>query len=326
MSALDTYLPSSSFSTLSKRAGIISTIRHFFSEKGILEVETPYLSQATVTDTHLCPFKTYLNDKNQNLALWLITSPEYHMKRLLAADSGPIFQLCRSFRNGERGCYHNPEFTMLEWYRPCYGMHELMFEVEELIKQVLMCKSARKFSYQEIFQQYLDIDPLDSNISQLIKAAEKNLKLNEVIDLNVEKDYDALLQLVFSIGIQPALGKNYPTFVYHFPASQAALSQMSKEDNRVAERFELYFKGIELANGSHELTEVCEHKKRFNYDNCKRQSLGLPRHPVDEQLIAALESGLPDCSGVALGVDRLVMLALGKNCLEKVISFTSDRA
>lgn len=245
------------------------------------------------------------------------------MKRLLAAGSGPIYQLCRSFRNEESGRYHNPEFTMLEWYRPHYDMYRLMNEVDDLLQQVLECESAETLSYQQAFIRHLDVDPLSADKTQLREVAAK-LDLSNVADN--EEDRDTLLQLLFAFGVEPHIGKERPVFVYHFPASQASLAQISTEDHRVAERFEVYYRGVELANGFHELTDAAEQRQRFEQDNRKRAAAGLPQQPIDEHLLAALEHGMPDSSGVALGVDRLIMLALSAERLSEVIAFSVDRA
>ena len=197
----------------------------------------------------------------------MMTSPEYHMKRLLAAGSGPIYQMGRSFRNEEAGRHHNPEFTMLEWYRPHYDMYRLMNEVDDLLQQVLDCESAETLSYQQAFLRHLDIDPLSAEKAQLREAAAK-LDLSNIAD--TEEDRDTLLQLLFTVGVEPHIGREKPAFVYHFPASQAALAEISTEDHRVAERFEVYFKGIELANGFRELTDGREQQQRFEQDNRKR--------------------------------------------------------
>ncbi|ATF94453.1 elongation factor P--(R)-beta-lysine ligase [Cedecea neteri] len=325
MSETATWQPSASIPNLLKRAAIMAEIRRFFADRGVLEVETPCMSQATVTDIHLVPFETRFvgPGHSQGINLYLMTSPEYHMKRLLAAGCGPVFQLCRSFRNEEMGRHHNPEFTMLEWYRPHYDMYRLMNEVDDLLQQVLECGAAESLSYQQVFQRHLDIDPLSADKTQLREAAAK-LDLSNIAD--TEEDRDTLLQLLFAMGVEPHIGKDKPTFVYHFPASQASLAQISTEDHRVAERFEVYFKGIELANGFHELTDAREQQQRFEQDNRKRAALGLPQQPVDMNLLAALEAGMPDSSGVALGVDRLIMLALGAESLSEVLAFTVDRA
>ncbi len=325
MSETATWQPSAPIPNLLKRAAVMAEIRRFFTDRGVLEVETPCMSQATVTDIHLFPFETRFvgPGHSQGLNLYLMTSPEYHMKRLLAAGCGPVFQLCRSFRNEEMGRHHNPEFTMLEWYRPCYDMYRLINEVDDLLQQVLECQPAESLSYQQAFQRHLDIDPLSADKAQLREVAAK-LDLSNIAD--TEEDRDTLLQLLFTMGVEPHIGKDRPTFIYHFPATQASLAQISPEDHRVAERFEVYYKGIELANGFHELTDAHEQRLRFEQDNRKRAARGLPQQPIDNNLLAALEAGLPDCSGVALGVDRVVMLALGAESIGEVIAFTVDRA
>jgi len=325
MSETAAWRPSASIPNLLKRAAIMAEIRRFFADRGVLEVETPCMSQATVTDVHLFPFKTRFvgPGHSQGLDLYLMTSPEYHMKRLLAAGCGPVFQLCRSFRNEEMGRHHNPEFTMLEWYRPHYDMYRLMNEVDDLLQQVLDCPAAESLSYQQAFQRHLDIDPLSADKQQLRDVAAK-LDLSNIADR--EEDRDTLLQLLFTMGVEPHIGKDRPAFVYHFPASQAALAQISTEDHRVAERFEVYFRGMELANGFHELTDAREQQQRFEQDNRKRAAMGLEQQPIDYNLLGALEAGFPDCSGVALGVDRLVMLALGAESLAEVLAFSVDRA
>lgn len=202
-------------------------------------------------------------------------------------------------------------------------MYRLINEVDDLLQQVLDCQPAESLSYQQAFQRHLEIDPLSADKTQLREAAAK-LDLSNIAD--TEEDRDTLLQLLFTMGVEPHIGKDRPTFIYHFPASQASLAQISTEDHRVAERFEVYYKGIELANGFHELTDAREQRQRFEQDNRKRAARGLPQQPIDHNLLAALEAGLPDCSGVALGVDRVVMLALGAESIGEVLSFTVDRA
>lgn len=324
MSDTASWQPSASIANLLKRAAIMAEIRRFFADRGVLEVDTPAMSQATVTDIHLFPFKTRFVGPGAaaGLDLYLMTSPEYHMKRLLAAGSGPIYQLCRSFRNEEAGRHHNPEFTMLEWYRPHYDMYRLMNEVDDLLQQVLECDSAETLSYQQAFIRHLEVDPLSADKTQLREVAAK-LGVGDLA--NAEEDRDTLLQLLFMLGVEPKIGQDKPAFVYHFPASQAALAEISTEDHRVAERFEVYFKGIELANGFRELTDSREQRQRFEQDNRRRAARGLPQQPIDTNLLDALASGMPESSGVALGVDRLVMLALKAEQLSDVIAFAVDR-
>lgn len=316
--------PSAPIENLRKRAVILTEIRRFFADRHVLEVETPAMSQASVTDVHLFSFQTQLISSGAAVGrtLYMMTSPEYHMKRLLAAGSGSIYQLGRSFRNEESGRLHNPEFTMLEWYRLDYDMMQLINEVDELLQRILDCDVAEKLSYQQVFRDYLAIDPLVANIQQLREAAAK-LNLN---DADKEEDPDTLLQFLFVEGIEPLIGRDKPVVIYHYPASQAALAKINDKDCRIAERFEFYFKGIELANGFHELTNFTEQRQRFEQDNRRRVARSLTESLIDENFIAALQYGLPACSGVALGVDRLVMLALKATKLSEVMAFTVERA
>ncbi|CAM3967897.1 elongation factor P--(R)-beta-lysine ligase [Rahnella bruchi] len=325
MSETASWQPSAPVANLLKRAAILAEIRRFFADRGVLEVETPAMSQATVTDIHLVPFETRFVGPGaaDGMTLYLMTSPEYHMKRLLAAGSGPIYQMGRSFRNEEAGRHHNPEFTMLEWYRPRYDMYRLMNEVDDLLQQVLDCDTAETLSYQQAFTRHLNVDPLSADKTELREAAAK-LDLSNIAD--TEEDRDTLLQLLFTMGVEPHIGRDKPTFVYHFPATQASLAEISTEDHRVAERFEVYYKGIELANGFRELTDGREQRQRFEQDNRKRAARGLPQHPIDNNLLDALEHGMPECSGVALGVDRLIMIALGAANLSDVLAFPVMRA
>ncbi|WMQ74509.1 MAG: Elongation factor P--(R)-beta-lysine ligase [Sodalis sp.] len=325
MSDSVSWQPSAPITNLLKRAAIVSQIRRFFSDRGLLEVETPAMSQATVTDIHLVPFQTRFVGPGVagGMPLYLMTSPEYHMKRLLAAGSGPIFQLCRSFRNEEAGRYHNPEFTMLEWYRPHCDMYHLMNEVDDLLQQILDCDSTEMLSYQQAFTRHVGIDPLSADNEQLHEAVVK-WDLGEAT--SADDDRDTLLQLLFAMVVEPNVGRDKPAFVYNFPASQAALAEISTEDHRVADRFEVYFKGIELANGFRELTDAHEQRQRFERDNRKRVAMSLAKQPIDENLLAALAQGMPECSGVALGVDRLLMLALKAERLSDVIAFSVERA
>ncbi len=325
MSDIAGWQPTAPIANLLKRAKIVNEIRHFFADRGVLEVETPTMSQATVTDVHLRAFETRFTGPGaaQGITLYLMTSPEYHMKRLLAAGSGPIYQMGRSYRNEEAGRYHNPEFTMLEWYRPHYDMYRLINEVDDLLQQTLECESAESLSYQQAFLRYLDIDPLTAEKGKLREVAAK-LDVSNIAD--TEEDRDTILQLLFMVGVEPHIGLEKPTFIYHFPASQASLAEISSEDHRVAERFEVYYKGVELANGFRELTDAAEQRQRFERDNRKRAAMGLPEQPIDENLLAALEHGFPECAGVALGIDRLIMLALGAERISDVIAFPVDRA
>ncbi|MGX2950011.1 elongation factor P--(R)-beta-lysine ligase [Ursidibacter sp. B-7004-1] len=315
--------PSAPIQNLLKRAKIMGEIRQFFTERGVLEVETPAMSEFSVTDVHLSTFNTQFLSPfaSQAKTLHLITSPEYHMKRLLASGSGAIFQICRVFRNEESGKRHNPEFTMLEWYRPHFDMYRLINEVDDLLQQILDCEPAESFSYQFVFQTYVGLDPLSASKAQLVaKAKEYGLQCDE------NEQRDTLLQFLFSEVVEANIGKDRPTAVYHFPATQAALAQISTEDHRVAERFEFYYKGLELANGFHELSDAKEQIRRFELDNLQRNEMGLPPQQLDYRFLNALKAGIPNCSGVALGVDRLLMIAMNAERIDEVMAFGVERA
>ncbi|OOF26921.1 elongation factor P lysine(34) lysyltransferase [Salinivibrio proteolyticus] len=317
--------PTASMTQLKKRSAIIARIRQFFAERAVWEVDTPALSQAAVTDVHLHSFSTSLVGPGfaKGLPLYLMTSPEFHMKRLLAAGSGAIYQVSKAFRNEEAGRYHNPEFTMLEWYRPDFDHHQLMDEMDALLQAVLRCQGATRMSYQAAFQSCTGLCPLRADIDQL-RALAATQGLADITQ--AETDKDTLLQLLFSVMVEPNIGQQAPAFVYDFPASQAALAKISEADPRVAHRFEVYFQGIELANGFYELQDAQEQRRRFEADNAMRVARSLRPQPIDQHLLAALEAGLPDCAGVALGIDRLVMLALGCDHIDAVTAFPVSRA
>jgi len=298
------------------RARLYQQLRDFFQRRHVLEVETPLLGQAASTDVHLAS----LSVGHQQ---FLQTSPEFAMKRLLAAGSGAIYQICKSFRQGESGKRHNPEFTMLEWYRPDFDHFQLMAEVAELLASLLGKRPVRQVSYRSAFSQVLGIDPHLVGISDLSALAEQYTGYQASGD-----DRDTLLDLLMSQVIEPTLGRDELTFIYDYPASQCALAKVKTdgEGAEVAERFELYVDGIELANGYHELTDACEQQRRFDADLAERKRRDLPDVPADLQLVAALQSGMPDCAGVALGLDRLLMLMAGSDSIREVIAFPVDRA
>ncbi|MBV7298974.1 elongation factor P--(R)-beta-lysine ligase [Enterovibrio paralichthyis] len=319
------WCPTAKIQTLRARAALMGQIRQFFADREVLEVDTPSMSQATVTDIHLHTFKTEFVGPGfaQGIPLYLMTSPEFHMKRLLAAGSGAIYQINKAFRNEEAGRNHNPEFTMLEWYRPGFDHHALMDEMDALLQLILKAGVAERMTYQDAFIRVLGVCPLEGSMAEL-KAVAAPLGLSDIAD--IEDDRDTLLQLLFSVGVEAKIGQDVPAFVYNFPASQAALARVCEDDPRVAARFEVYFKGIELANGFYELDNAEEQLARFEEDNCKRERMGLKSQPIDHHLIEAIRHGLPDCAGVALGIDRLIMLALGKTHIDEVIAFPVGRA
>ena len=309
--------PSADISTLKQRAKILADIRHFFAGREVLEVETPLLAKYSVTDPHMDVISAE-HPQGFDDHFFLQTSPEYAMKRLLAAGSGAIFQIAKAFRKGEQGSRHNPEFTMLEWYRPGFTDDELMTEVAELVERVLACKPCERISYRELFQQYLSIDPHKADCQTLEKLARNHL------DCQMESDQrDDWLNLLLAEIIEPQLGIDAPVFVEAYPASQSALARVvkNKQGDWVAQRFELYYRGVELANGYYELTDVDELRRRFEQDQVLRKQLQRPYREADHYLLAAMAQGLPDCAGVALGLDRLIMMALGLARIEQVISF-----
>jgi lysyl-tRNA synthetase class 2 len=281
---------------------LLARIRSFFADRGVLEVDTPALSRATSTDPALESFCTVYNGPGAaGSRLYLHTSPEFPMKRLLAAGSGSIYQLCKVFRDGEFGARHNPEFTLLEWYRTGFDYLDLMDEVEQLLTTVLAGiappDSVHHWTYRQLFLEYAGIDPFTISSGEL---------------------RDLLL-------IEPRMGAGL-IFVRDYPASQAALARLRPGTPTLAARFEVYLNGIELANGFHELADAVEQRERFEKERARRRNDGLADVCVDERLLSALQSGLPDCAGVALGVDRLVMIASGAESLHEVIAFPLDKS
>ena len=322
--------PSADLATLRLRAELLARIRTFFAARGVLEVETPALSAAAITEPNLASFSTVYSGPGARYGqrLYLHTSPEFPMKRLLAAGSGCIYQIARVFRDGEAGRRHNPEFTLLEWYRVGFDHHRLMDEVAELVTELLAGRLALAepewLSYRELFQRHLDLNPHQASVAELaVCAGARSVPIPPGMPAD---DADPWLDLLLTHGIEPHLGMGRLTFVYDYPASQAALARLRPDDPLVGERFELYLNGVELANGFHELGDAGEQRRRFEAENAARQTLGLPVMPVDENLLAALEAGLPDCAGVALGFDRLAMLAAGKTALAEVLAFPVERA
>ena len=352
--------PNASWEIIKARAVLLKKIREFFDRRNVVEVETPILSRGTVTDPHISPFivdSTFLSD-----TYYLQTSPEYAMKRLLADGADSIFQITKAFRNDEVGRKHNPEFTLLEWYRLDWDHLQLIDEVNELLCECLgsryfdrgtdiasgpdIASGAEIISYHDLFQQYCSIDPHSCDVEKLRQLAKQYIDIGEM----TLDDNDAWLDLLFTHCIEPHIGQGKPIFVVDYPQSQAALAQVVEVSINgklisVAQRFEVFLNGVELANGYHELTDAKEQRRRFTADQVKssRQSAHhayqQPSHhasqhpshhpsqqsyqqrPIDQRLLAAMESGLPPCAGVALGLDRLLMLAAGKSHLSDVLAF-----
>ncbi|WP_404342236.1 EF-P lysine aminoacylase EpmA [Vreelandella venusta] len=317
--------PTASMETLRERARLLAAVRGFFAERDVWEVETPVLGQGGSTDVHLVSLAALARTEKGQRKLWLQTSPEFHMKRLLAAGSGPIFQLARSFRDGEVGSRHNIEFTMLEWYRPGYTLAQLIEETTALVMQVLPNSPGPvvHYRYRELFHTHLAVDPFTTSLETLraLAAERANMPTSALAD----DGRDTCLDLLMSLVIEPHLGQQELSVVVDYPASQAALARRHQDADGewVASRFELYLNGIELANGYDELTDAEEQRQRFNDDNEERRRLGLPIVDVDEHLLAALTHGMPAASGVALGIDRLIQQALNKARLEDVLSFST---
>ena len=308
-----------------KRANILSKIRDYFSDSNVIEVETPLLSLGTVTDVYLDAFKTKYDFLLEgSVECYLQTSPEFAMKRLLASGYQDIYQICKAFRDEPFGTHHNPEFTMLEWYRLGFDHFDLMKDVTDLLKATLDITSVDKLSYQNVFQQYVNIDPLATTIYECLKVISDNKMTEDWLENS--HDLDVLLQFIFSQIIEPKIGLQKPCFIYNFPASQASLARLDSCDPRVANRFECYYKGVELVNGFYELSDSSLQLERFIQDNNMRVQKNLAKRPIDLRLIEALENGLPSCSGVALGIDRLIMLALDLPTIDKVLTFPINDA
>ena len=317
---MSNWQPGASLEILRHRAALLAKLRAFFAGKEILEVETPALARAPATDLHIQSLTTEILDTNITKTFYLQTSPEFAMKRLLAFNAEPIYQIAKAFRHDPLTKHHNPEFTLLEWYRPGFTMGQLMDEVAELLSSLLACDSMPAFSYRELFEKYLRINPHRVSSDELLALTQRQLELSTT-DLT---DTDCLQLLMFSV-IEPALPEF--CFVYDYPKAQASLSviEVDSEEDQVAKRFEVYCRGMELANGYLELTDVQEQRKRFEQDNALRKKKGLDVYPLDEKFLSALESGLPACSGVALGIDRLLMAMHELTNIDQAISFTLGR-
>lgn len=316
--------PAASIKVLQERASLLSEIRSFFVHRGVLEVETPVLSSSANPDAAIDPMLSGFCPPGSHRAepLYLQTSPEFPMKRLLAAGSGSIFQICRAFRNGEYGRLHNPEFTLLEWYRIDFDHFQLMDEVDALLVQLLPgCAAAQRLRYTDLFLIHTGLDLFSATDAQLQERAEA---AGVVIPVSVQSEW--LIEILFELCVGPWLQQQKGVFVYDYPAAQASLSQLSAQDSRVAERFEYYFQGMELANGFHELADAVEQRRRFETENLKRQHAGQEQLPPDQHFLQALKHGLPECSGVALGVDRLLMQRCGVDHIGEVLTFPFDRA
>jgi lysyl-tRNA synthetase class 2 len=312
---------------LQARAGMLGRIRQFFAHHGVLEVETPVCSRFASTDPAIASLKSRYRGPEavQGLDLYLHTSPEFPMKRLLAAGSGPIYQIAKVFRDGELGRRHNPEFSLLEWYRPGFNYHQLMDEVASLINCLTVQPlQIEKLSYGDVFQRHLNLNPHTADPDQLRQCAiEQGISAARQLPL---EGRDPWLDLLLSHVIETQLGRRGMTFLYDYPASQAALARVRQEPYPVAERFELYMEGIEIANGFQELTDAKQQRVRFVEDNRRRRESQQREMPMDEHLLSALAHGMPDCSGIALGLDRLLMVLTDTPDIRQVITFPIGQA
>jgi lysyl-tRNA synthetase class 2 len=318
--------PTATIEVMRKRAGMLARARAWFAAERVLEVQTPLLSFAAVSEPQI---ESIAAAPLSGPSRYLQTSPEYAMKRLLAAGIGDCYQICPVFRDGESGRQHNPEFTMIEWYRVGFGVAELQLDVDRLLRATIAglrpLAPARQLTYHDAIAESCGLDCRTAGPREI----EAVLHSRGIAPLVAgEQDRDAWLDLLMATVVGPLLGRDAPVFVRDYPASQAALARVrdSGDGWPVAERFELYLDGIELANGFHELSDALEQRRRFTLDLQKRRQRGQRLAPLDERFLAALSQGLPDCAGVALGFDRLVMAALGLSSIDEAMAFPVARA
>jgi lysyl-tRNA synthetase class 2 len=325
---MDCYQPSSargaSLAVLEQRAALLRKLREFFYERSFLEVETPLLAREIIPELHIEPIQAESGE-------FLQASPELHMKRMMAAGAKAIFQVTRSFRSGERGQLHNPEFTIVEWYRAGDDMWAGIDLLDDLTQSLLGTPPCTRTTYAAAFQRTLGLCPHTAPLDELLAAARAegdwgraDQRFALVPESHQSVYRDEYLNLLLATRVEPQLGNDRPEIVYHYPATQASLAKTVSTElgYEVAERFELYYRGIELANGFHELTDAVEQRRRFIEVNATRVADGRRALPLPESLLAALEHGLPSCSGVALGFDRLAMLAVGGSSIDDVMPFS----
>lgn len=337
-----TWRPTATRAMLERRAALLARARQFFAARGVLEVDTPIVVNAAVTDVHIDSARVQFAER-PGAPHFMHTSPEYAMKRLLAAGSGDIYQICHVVRGLERGRHHNAEFTLVEWYRVGFSLDRLMDEVDALVRELLQDAArpltSERLTYRDAFLRELQLDPFAATTQELARAARTIGFIPSGLDHgdsgprssdpgldHGDERRNELLELLMGALVGPRLGTNALTFVHGYPASQAALARLDPREPRAALRFELYCKGMELANGFEELASATQQRTRFESDNTERQRLGRPQMVLDEHLLAALEHGLPECAGVALGFDRTLMLAAGSQDINDVLPFPTERA
>lgn len=323
MTATD-YHPTMTLEMAYKRAKMLAAIRQFFADRGVLEVQTPVMSQAGNTDVFVPSISANVMVEDKRQTHYLHTSPEFAMKRLLASWQVPIYQICPVFRDNEVGSRHNSEFTMLEWYRPGFSLAQLGDELAELLAAVFGYRLIMNhYSYAQAFMDYVGIHPLTASCEVLSAiAADKGLA-----GIDLGEDHQGWLDLLFSHLVEPHLGHDLPTLISDYPPATAALAKIKqdKEGHEVACRFELYINGLEIANAYDELADAAALQARFELDNSERQSRSLPTMPIDKHVLAASDQ-LPACSGIALGVDRLLMVMAGAKSIKEVLSFPIGQA
>ena len=320
----DDWRPTAALAEIQLRAELLARARAYFAAEQVLEVDTPVLGRAGVTDVQLASIEARVG--GQPGSYFLQTSPEYAMKRLLAAGAPDIYQICKAFRDAERGRHHNREFTLIEWYRHGYDADALMDDVQALLAVLLGTERlgrVERIAYANLLARELGVDPHRAPLGDLVAVARARLG---GIEMGPEAGRDAWLDLLMGAVIGPALGLDHLVFVHSYPASQAALARRQPGDPPTAARFEAYLAGIELCNGFHELSDPVEQRARFAADAAERLRLGLAPRAIDERLLSALAAGLPDCAGVALGFDRVLMLAAGAAALDEVLAFPIERA
>ncbi|MGI9229052.1 MAG: EF-P lysine aminoacylase EpmA [Gammaproteobacteria bacterium] len=311
-----TWSPGCDTAMLKARADLYRIIREYMRELGVLEVETPVLNRHANTEPQITPLTTLASGADSRY--YLHTSPEFYMKRLLAAGSGAIYQLCKVFRDAEQSRRHQVEFTMLEWYRPGLDHHALMEEITMLLNKLAL-PAANKATYAERFVEHTGLHPHQCSDTDLQEQCRQH-----GFDCP-QPARELMLDFLFSKQVSPHLGLRQPEFIYDYPACQAALARIRTDPLPVAERFELFINGMELANGFNELSDPDEQRQRFEKENSIRQQRGLPLLPIDEPFLQALKHGLPDCAGVALGVDRLLMILTQSRDIEQVVSFRAGQ-
>ncbi|MEM8843417.1 MAG: EF-P lysine aminoacylase EpmA [Pseudomonadota bacterium] len=311
---MQNWQPNTTLETLRLRAQMFMQVREFFLERGLLEVETPLLDRYTVTDPNIESFEVMIGDEKY----YLQTSPEYAMKRLIASGSPDIYQICKSFRKSEKGPLHNPEFTMLEWYRKTFSLQEIMQEAANLIcLLVTRLDQPSYISYEQACMQVMDL-----SLSELTHEKLKSIASEHGLQIQQSFSKDQLLDFVFTRCVTKTFDKNSLTIVYQYPSSQAVLAKITQDNPQTAERFEIFCGELELANGYVELTDHKEQLDRFQTDLDIRKQRKLPEIDVDYRLIVAQQHGLPDCAGVAVGLDRVLMLIINSSDIKDSISFS----